>query len=80
MATANPALQYIPYRDSVEAKHPDEDRTFTELALTMRHISEIVNDRSRNAFRSVHAKSHALLVRRCSRVSKDCQIAGTARD
>ena len=61
MASTNPALQYIPYSDSVEATHPGEAQTFAELANTMRHISEIVNDRSRNAFRSVHAKSHALL-------------------
>lgn len=61
MATPNPALHYVPYSDSVESKHPDEDKTFSELAATMRHISETVNDRARNAFRSVHAKSHALL-------------------
>jgi hypothetical protein len=61
MATADPALRYLRYSDSVEVKHPDEDQTFSELAAAMRHISEIVNDRARNAFRSVHAKSHALL-------------------
>jgi hypothetical protein len=61
MSTPSPALHYLPYSDSVEVKHPDEDKTFSELAGVMRHISEIVNDRARNAFRSVHAKSHALL-------------------
>jgi hypothetical protein len=45
----------------VEKEHPNEAQTFSELAATMRHISEIVNDRSRHAFRSVHAKSHCLL-------------------
>lgn len=61
MPTPSPAIHYVPYSDSVEVKHPDEDQTFSELAGTMRHISEIINDRARNAFRSVHAKSHALL-------------------
>src|SRR5947209_1396403 len=61
MPTPAPALSYVPYSDSVEVKHPDEDKTFSELAAVMRHISEIINDRARNAFRSVHAKSHALL-------------------
>lgn len=61
MATPDTALQYVPYGDSVETKHADEDKTFSELAATMRHISEIVNDRARNAYRSVHAKSHCLL-------------------
>lgn len=56
-----PVLSYVPYSDSVEKEHPNEAQTFSELAATMRHISEIVNDRSRNAFRSVHAKSHCLL-------------------
>ncbi|MGC2660092.1 MAG: catalase family protein [Bryobacteraceae bacterium] len=66
MASLDPALQYVPYSDSVEVKHPDEDKTFAEIAAAMRHISEIVNDRSRNAFRAVHAKSHALLKARMS--------------
>jgi len=61
VATAKPAPQYVRYSDSVEVKHANEDATFSELAAVMRHISEIVNDRARNAFRSVHAKSHALL-------------------
>lgn len=61
MPTPRPALHYIPYSDYVEVKHPDEDKTFSELTAVMRHISEVVNDRARNAFRSVHAKSHALL-------------------
>jgi hypothetical protein len=61
MSDPKPALSYVPYTDSVEKEHPDEAHTFAELAATMRHISEIVNDRSRNAFRAVHAKSHCLL-------------------
>ena len=55
------ALSYVPYSDSIEKEHPNEARTFSELAGTMRHISEIVNDRSRHAYRAVHAKSHCLL-------------------
>lgn len=61
MPTPSAALHYVPYSDSVEVKGPEEDKTFSELTGVMRHISEIVNDRSRNAFRSVHAKSHALV-------------------
>jgi hypothetical protein len=61
MAIANPVLHYIPYSDSVEVKRADEDSTFSELSASLRHIAEIVNDRARNAFRSFHAKSHALL-------------------
>src|ERR1700678_1327001 len=54
-------MAYIPYSDSVEQEHPDEARTFSEIVATMRHISEVVNDQSRNAYRAVHAKSHCLL-------------------
>ena len=54
-------MSYAPFSDSVEKEHPGEAATFSELAAAMRHISEIVNDRSRHAFRSVHAKSHCLL-------------------
>ena len=61
MADFSPALQYVSYTDSVEVKQPDEEKSFAEVAASMRHISEVVNDRGRNAFRSVHAKSHALL-------------------
>jgi hypothetical protein len=61
MDTPNPALSYVLYSDSLEKEHPNEAQTFSELAATMRHISEIVNERSRHAFRAVHAKSHCLL-------------------
>jgi hypothetical protein len=61
MDTSKSVLPYVPYSDSLEREHPNEAQTFSELAATMRHISEIVNDRSRHAFRSVHAKSHCLL-------------------
>lgn len=61
MSTPKPVLSYVPYSDSLEKEHPNEAQTFSELAATMRHISESVNDRSRNAFRAVHAKSHCLL-------------------
>jgi hypothetical protein len=52
---------YVPFSDSVETEHPGEAQAFSDLTASMRHISEIVNDRSRNAYRSVHAKSHCLL-------------------
>jgi hypothetical protein len=52
---------YVPFSDSVEKEHPGEALTFSDISASMRHIAEIVNDRSRNAFRSVHAKSHCLL-------------------
>jgi len=61
MPTPSPDACYVPYDDSLEVKHPDEEKTSAELTAVMRRISETINDRSRNAFRSVHAKSHALL-------------------
>ena len=61
MATPTSTPQYLPYSDSVETKRSGENETISELASTMRHISEIVSDRARHAFRSVHAKSHGLL-------------------
>ena len=45
----------------MEKEHPGEAQAFSELTGATQHISEIVNDRSRNAFRAVHAKSHCLL-------------------
>src|SRR5580658_2690120 len=59
--TAARQTSYVPFSDSVEKEHPGEALIFSELAVAMRHISEIVNGRSRSAFRSVHAKSHCLL-------------------
>lgn len=61
MSLDTPVLSYVPFSDSVEKEHPGEARTFSELAAAIRHVSEIVNDRSRNAFRAFHAKSHCLL-------------------
>ena len=52
---------YVPYSDSVEVKHADEDNVIEELTAAMRHVSVTLNDRSRHAARSVHAKSHGLL-------------------
>lgn len=57
----SPIPEYVLYSDSVEVKKPDEDHVFEELANTMRSISALFNDRARNAYRSVHAKSHGLL-------------------
>jgi hypothetical protein len=54
-------ISYVPFSDSVEKEHPAEALAFSELTAAMLHISGIVNDRSRNAFRAVHAKSHCLL-------------------
>jgi len=59
--TATVFQNFVPYDTSVEVKKPDEEQVFDELAATMRKISEIFNDRARNAYRSVHAKSHGLL-------------------
>lgn len=59
--TSTAPLEYALYSESVEVKKPDEDRVFEEIAATMRGISETFNDRARNAYRSVHAKSHGLL-------------------
>jgi hypothetical protein len=59
---ASPAFHtFVPYTPSVEVKKPDEDQVFEEISATMRKISETFNDRARNAYRSVHAKSHGLL-------------------
>ena len=59
--TSPASRQFVLYNESVEVKKPDEDHVFDELAATMRKISEVFNDRARNAYRSVHAKSHGLL-------------------
>jgi hypothetical protein len=58
---AAPFHSFVPFHPGVEAKKPDEDHVFDELAATMRGISEIFNERARHAYRSVHAKSHGLL-------------------
>lgn len=52
---------FVFYSEAVEVKRADEDHVFEEIAETMRKISEVFNDRARNAYRSVHAKSHGLL-------------------
>jgi hypothetical protein len=61
MRTPTPVLSYVPYSDSLEKEHAHESQAFSELVAAIRHISEIVNDRSWNAFRPVHAKSYCLL-------------------
>ena len=54
-------IDYVRYSDSLESPKPDEERTFDEIAATMRRISAMISDRSRHATRSVHAKSHGVL-------------------
>jgi hypothetical protein len=55
---ANAAVRYSP---DVETVQPDEAETQRELIETFRGIIETVNRDHGHAFRSVHAKSHALL-------------------
>ena len=52
---------FIPYTDAVETIQPDEQKTFDDIAATMRDISHKIGDRQRHTTRSVHAKSHALI-------------------
>ncbi len=56
-----PATGFVRYSDSVESPRADEERIFDEIAASMRRIASMINDRSRHATRSVHAKSHGLL-------------------
>ena len=58
--TTTPA-SYVPYADSVEVPHPDEEKTFDEISALMHQISAVMNDRYRHAVRSVHSKSHGLI-------------------
>jgi len=60
-STSTEDSPYLRYTDSIEVVHVDEERIFSEIASTMRHISELIDDRCRHAARSVHAKSHGLL-------------------
>ncbi len=52
---------FVPYTDAVEQVHPDEQKTFDDLAATMRDIMHKIGDRQRHTTRAVHAKSHALV-------------------
>lgn len=54
----------IRYRPSVETPAADEARTFEELAETMLSISKTTFRDGGHALRSVHAKSHGLLLGR----------------
>ncbi len=56
-----PIISYVRYSDSVESPKADEERVFDEIAASMGRIAAMINDRSRHATRSVHAKSHGLL-------------------
>ncbi|WP_076072638.1 catalase family protein [Sphingomonas montana] len=51
----------IPYDFTLETVAPDEAETHAELARTLMGIVHTVNDDHGHAYRSVHAKSHALL-------------------
>ncbi len=52
---------FVPYTDSVETVQPDEQKTFDDIAATMKDISHKIGDRQRHTTRTVHAKSHALV-------------------
>ena len=52
---------YTPYTPSVETPQPDESQTFDQLAEVNHQISEVMLERFRHAFRTVHAKSHGIL-------------------
>ena len=54
----------LPYSPSLESPDPDEARLFDELAETMLSISRKTYEDSGHANRSVHAKSHGLLIGR----------------
>lgn len=61
--SATPAVP-LPYAPSVETPGPDEDQLFAELAETMLSISARTWEDGGHALRSVHAKSHGLLLGR----------------
>ncbi len=64
-ATAKPLPRApLPYTPSVENPGPDEARLFDELAETMLSISRKTYEDGGHALRSVHAKSHGLLIGR----------------
>ncbi|MCM8732673.1 catalase family protein [Azospirillum sp. A1-3] len=63
-AFAQPNAKPLPYAPSVENPGPDETRIFEELAETMLSISAKTFEDSGHANRSVHAKSHGLLIGR----------------
>ena len=52
---------FVPYTDSVEQVHSDEQKTFDEIAATMHDIMHKIGDRQRHTTRAVHSKSHALV-------------------
>ena len=55
------STQFVPYSDSVETIQPDEQKTFDDIAATMKDIMHKIGDRQRHTTRAVHAKSHALV-------------------
>ena len=64
-ATAKPLPHApLPYAPSVELPGPDEARLFDELAESMLSIRRKTYEDSGHANRSVHAKSHGLLIGR----------------
>lgn len=58
MTAASP----VAYEPSLEHPEDNEDQVRRDLIETMRSISEITFENSSHAVRSVHAKSHALLI------------------
>lgn len=57
-----PATQPVPYEPRYETPEEDEAQTSFDLQTTMRSISTKTYEDSGHATRSVHAKSHGLLV------------------
>lgn len=57
-----PLKPAVPYRDDVERPEDDEAATTAELIETLRGIADTVERDEGHAHRSVHAKSHGLLV------------------
>lgn len=52
---------FVRYQEEIEVPHAGEEQSFADLDGTMQHISKMIDDRTRHAARSVHAKSHGLL-------------------
>lgn len=54
-------MEYVPYSDSVETIHPDEQKDFQDLAELFTRLGKLMTDRYRHAIRGVHAKSHGIV-------------------
>ena len=54
-------FNYLRYADDLEKPKPDEQKVFQEIADSMHRLGDLMVDRYRHAFRTVHAKSHGVL-------------------